>query len=134
MTSRQLQKLCDEWVNRLGLSGWMVQAKFTNERGEMYKQGYADVDISETTREVALRLLRFKYRDSKKNVLISKDYEVDLVHELLHIWVEQFRKINMTERDYTVMEQFIESMARVLVALKRAGLPEHKPPVVLEPS
>lgn len=134
MTNPQLRRLTETWRELLGLNGWVINARFTNDASEIHDSGVADIEVSEGTREASIKLLRFRYRKNDGLLIITKDYEVDLVHELLHIWVEQFRNPKLTERGSTTMEQFIESLARLLVALRRAGLPDKKLPVVHEPA
>lgn len=117
MTPVRLRELCDEWKHRLGLGGWTIEAEFTN-RSRDVDDGCAMTEYSTSTRDASIKVLRHKYR-SKKQLLLKKDYEVDLVHELMHLWLGRFETVQPGSERWMKLEQFVEAQARALVGLKR---------------
>jgi len=109
--------LLEYWKDKLGLRDWHIYVKFVNKNDDRSGQTCATNLISGTTRDSKIEILRLKYR--KKLALIPPfDYEVDLVHEMLHIWVDKFWRPRSKAAVYR-KEQFIEQLARGLVALRR---------------
>jgi len=113
----QLQTLCDEWSQALGLGSWSIHARFTSHPPEA-DRGCALTEYSTTTRDAEITVLRFKYRD-RKQLLTRSDYEVDLVHELLHLHTDLWVNLKPGSVRWIKREQFIESTARALVDMKR---------------
>ena len=117
MNIATLRRLKDEWQHRLGLGGWTIDIRFTSDTREV-DDGCATVEYATSTRDAEIILLRHKFR-SNKQLLLRRDYEVDLVHELTHLWLGRFETVKAGSERWVRQEQFIESNARALVGLKR---------------
>lgn len=114
---KKLQTLVNEWQVRLSLEHWKIKAEM---RDDLEAAGRA---LTNTTHLVAL--IEVHNPDfAPKDLLEVKDFEVTIVHELLHV-----RQAFLTDALYTKknskngvwdqVEQGIEFTAQALVAAKR---------------
>jgi len=114
---REIPGLLSYWKDKLGLRDWNIVVEFVNKNDDRTGATCATNLISGSTRDSKIDILRVKNR--KGLALIPPfDYEVDLVHELIHIWVDKYwrpRSYNAIRRK----EQFIEQLARGLVSMRR---------------
>jgi len=117
MSPKELRVLKDEWAKRLGLSGWSISVGFTSDPKKT-DHGCALNEWSTKTMDSTILLLRQKYRP-KVQKIGTVDYEVDLVHELLHLVFEAIDNTRAGSPKNNEFEKVIEHQAKVLVRLKR---------------
>jgi len=113
-------QLLNEWQNRLSISDWVIFL-FDNVDPEeiTIDDACASCDWSESTKEATIRMADPK---KLKDFVRPWDYEVTLVHELLHC---KFSLLDDLEKQDTlqsrVLHQILDDMARALVDAKRVG-------------
>lgn len=124
MKKSVLVKHLNFWKDTLGLGAWTITVEFESSPAKV-SNACADVLISNTTRDAKITILRHRYRKGR-NRIPPLDYEIDLVHELLHIYVDKYWKPRNPSA-FQQKEIFIEALARTLVSLRRG-----KPDVFLD--
>jgi len=115
--SKNLKPYVIFWQDVLGLSEWEVRARYVREIPPD-NTTCAQVEMSFSTKDAEIEILRYRYRSDR---VVKQDYEIDLVHELLHLWLDPIWKLKDGSMAFLHKEQFIESMARCLVYVRRAG-------------
>jgi hypothetical protein len=118
MNQLELNKLVAFWKTVLSLGDWCVTAKFVSSK-KTIGGGVACCDIFETTKDAKIKILRFSGR-SKQHKLTLQDYEVDLVHEMIHIHLDAEWEVK-DRAGYVSKEKYIEAQARALIAIKRGN-------------
>lgn len=116
MTEKQLTRLLKNWQRLLRIQDWNIKLRLVRDsRWPNHGLG----SHSSSFQESEIKILDPRYIDP--DWFGTKDIEVTLVHELLHIKFLYARKNKENkENDVDDQEEFaIESLARVLVALRR---------------
>lgn len=115
MAKPNLQKLLKKWQKILRLEDWDIQIRWARS----YELAEAS-SVAENLRDVPNKRCDVRVLDPidfVNSVWPERDYELDIVHELLHTHVEAFaREFNGTDN---LKEQVIETLAKALVALER---------------
>jgi hypothetical protein len=113
-----LEALCRRWQARLELTHWHVTIRIGRrwdlESDQGYKAGRVRYVEELRVAEISLR----DPVDKPPEIWIDDDYEVYLVHELLHLHMAPFAAEDETPAD-TAQEQMINALARAFVALAR---------------
>jgi hypothetical protein len=116
VTETQLQALCDEWQQELGLSDWTIITKFARYH-ELEQDRAGNIEWNIERRGARIRILQ--PNDEAPDGLEVLPEHV-LVHELLHI---HFRHYAPDGVENTCFEQGLNAVASALVRLKRAAQP-----------
>ena len=117
METTELQLLCREWQERLGLQDWRIHIEILRERDFSKSNRGAEINIVLSNKSANIHMLDpVDYIDC----WFEQDQEKDLVHELGHIIFDPFYQ---TEDGLvkTFQEQAIDTFAKALVNLKREG-------------
>lgn len=118
MNQLELNNLVSYWKTVLGLGDWCIKATFVSSKRKT-GEAVAALEYFDTTKDAKVYILRYEKRKGRLAKTL-RDYEVDLVHELLHIHLDDHW--NPTVREpYIAKERYIEATARALVALSRGN-------------
>lgn len=117
---KELQTLCQEWQERLGLGHWQVVVKIKR---------YYDMDNYQGSNLFTYSKMQSVIKiihpdDWDPDCMCNQDMEKTLVHELLHILLHPLAA-SIKDDDYLkqdILEQIIETLSRALVDLKRRGM------------
>lgn len=117
-TQERLDALCREWQGVLRLQDWDVRAAIVRARDmELERVGGECIWVLEK-REAAVHLLDpVDWHPDDP----PQDIEKDLVHELQHLHFAPFMSRDKDSLTAKTQEQAIESIAKALMTLKRAG-------------
>ena len=114
-TQQELETACREWQKRLRLDAWDVRVGIARERDLEGGGRSGEVSYSIEAGKAVIRLLDpTDYPDLD----FPQDMEITLVHELLHLKFAVFTPQEDTLA-HRLFEQTVESMANLLVSLKR---------------
>ena len=130
MTKNNDKGLVHEWVTRLGISDWDISV--TSDVTVEYLKSLVDgsdaagaIQWSSLNKKARIFILseeEFAKLDENNKWISEYDYELTLVHELLHI---KFAPLwDNFDNQFTAdwfHQQGIEDMAKALVELKRSG-------------
>ena len=114
----ELRQLCREWQKRLHLENWhiLVDIKRRDEFDIEDSQGEIHYQLCSADASISI----VDHCDWPTDTLFKQDMEKTLVHELLHIPMAIFEPDEDDEPiKHDLWEQFIETMARNLVSIKR---------------
>jgi hypothetical protein len=115
----ELQECCDKWVRILKLNNWDIMLSI--ERGK----NFDDMDnCGEVVHIMTLGVAVIKILhpdDWPDDCAWEYDMEKTLVHELLHLHFVSFEPQDKDSLNYTMWERTIETLAKILVDLERAG-------------
>ncbi len=118
LTLEELKDLCREWQKKLHLENWniMVDIKRRDEFDLDDCQGEIHYHLSSAEACISIE----DHCDWPMDTPFKQDMEKTLVHELLHIPMAIFEPDEDDEPiKHDLWEQFIETMARNLVSIKR---------------
>jgi hypothetical protein len=125
-TQEELEKLCKEWQERLGLHDWTFIIEITRSLHMNESKHGAEIEFFPTQKIGKILILDpVDYIDCFK----PQDQEIDLVHELNHVLFDPFIDYDRKRNDaiyYTILEQTIQKYAEALVNLKRQNVKEAK--------
>mgnify|MGYP000879737975 FL=1 len=114
-TQKELEDYLAEWQKRLCLDAWDVRIGIYRERAFDGEGRSGEISYSIESGKAVIKLLDpVDYPDED----FPQDMEVTLVHELLHLKFAAFTPQDDT-LEHRLFEQTVESMANLLVALKR---------------
>lgn len=120
-----LRAVVEHWQRILRLADWHVEAHLVAEHefNDFNRVGVAYADLPRRCAQIFLlraetRLERWKAHDGTL-YYGRKPMEVDVVHELLHIWTKQCvpNEVDKDSKWYLAMEQMTESLATALCEL-----------------
>lgn len=117
MRQRDLDRLCEDWQRRLRLMDWEIEVRIVPSYEIPDRIGSSFQRVQERTAVVKLCRLDEVPPDVDPRQL---DLEITLVHELLHIWVAEFRPYVKEDRDE---ERAINALALALVEAVRGFRP-----------
>lgn len=120
MNSNCLEKLLEEWQERLGLQDWAIVLCYNCKPDDLKTENTnGETEWILSIKNATIRLLDKKYDNDGT---LEYDVEQSLVHELLHIKLGIF-DINGTDYTGVVVDelrhQLIDDLARALVMAKR---------------
>lgn len=116
LTEEELQALCKEWQEILGLQHWYVQVRVVR-RFEIGDIDQARVYYKVRKQQAVIRVLA--HCDWDPATVIPQDMEQCLVHELLHVFFAEIDTFDEGSLLDDLMEQRVEGLSKSLVALKR---------------
>ena len=121
MEEKEINKLLEEWQERLGLQDWMILLRYDCAIEDMTNPNWAGENNWDTINKTSVIKIISKeqYGDNR---IMDFDFEKILVHELLHI---KFARISFTTDNYEgniasdLRHSILEDLARALVLAKR---------------
>lgn len=114
-TQKEMEDSLVKWQKRLRLDAWDVRIGIRRERDFDGKWCSGEISYSIESGKAVIKLLDpVDYPDKD----FPQDMEATLVHELLHLKFAAFTPQDDT-LEHRLFEQAVESMANLLVALKR---------------
>lgn len=115
LTEDELRQLCAEYQRILRLQDWRVRVKIGRPDPEQADDG-AYVTYNTTLRVADILIVAPEYYPT--NAMMPQDMEIDLVHELVHLYFALLGKpSDDTGKD--LLEAAIESIAEAVVNLRR---------------
>ena len=124
LTEEELQKLCKEWQERLGISEWRVKVKVSS-MCDMPRQESAGC-VSYTF-DVYSAIIWILDKKDWRSTDFNHDMEKTLVHELVHILFIPFTgKLKEDSLEHSLMEVAVNKLAYALVNAKREGAGHEK--------
>lgn len=118
-TQANIEKLVKKWQKYLRLQDWDIRVVLHNQF-----ECVAEIHQKTNSREAVLNIREAPLASKRTGAWMptDDDYEISIVHELLHLqfWitVEEFYGKKKATRE---MEKAVDTMAKVLVNLKRNG-------------
>ena len=117
MTQQDVDKLSEYYVDLLGLNDWEIHIAWQCRPDEMIlPMCFGNSSYEESSKQALIYILDEQYY---KGEPFKYDFEVILVHELLHL-----KTTLLTDKDeesirYRVLHQLIDDMAKAIVSAKR---------------
>ena len=113
-----LEELLEEWKSILHLEQWGILLRIRRQRDFLEGDSQGDITFNRVGCQAIICILDpIDWVDTPFN----QDMEKTLVHELLHIIYADFEPEDSDSLQYILWHRSIDSMARVLVSLKRKG-------------
>lgn len=118
LTKEELKQLCKEWQEILRLQNWDIEADIcrSDEFNVPNRTGENCWDLS-----IGKAYIRVLHPVDYKKSVWPHDMELVLVHELLHLYFIVFSPEEENTIKHSFMENTIETLAKVLVRLRREG-------------
>ena len=113
-----LEELLEEWKSILHLEQWDIELRRSRQIDFLEEDNQGEVTFNKVECQAIIRIL--DHTDSV-DTPFKQDMEKTLVHELLHLIYADFEPEDSNSLQYTLWHRSIDSMARVLVSLKRKG-------------
>lgn len=114
----RLEELLEEWKSILHLGQWDIELRRSRQVDFLEGDNQGEITFNRVERQAIVRILDpIDWVD----IPFKQDMEKTLVHELLHIIYADFEPEDSNSLQYTLWHRSIDSMARVLVSLKRKG-------------
>ena len=113
-----LEELLEEWKGILHLEQWDISLGIRRQKDFLEGDNQGEITFNRVECQAIIRILDpIDWVD----IPFNQDMEKTLVHELLHIIYADFEPEDSDSLQYTLWHRSIDSMARVLVSLKRKG-------------
>lgn len=119
LTIEELEALLCEWQSRLCLTEWDIALKIARRSEFGEEDNQADITYNNLSAQAIIRILDPIDWD---NGLFNQDMEKALVHELLHLMWHDFEPADEESREHVLWHRRLETIARIMVALKRGSL------------
>lgn len=117
MTDKEATKLCNEWVEILGLQDWEIHLYWQCKPDEIpVHEAEGATVLVESTKEAQIFILDEKYAKCEP---FKFDFERDLVHELLHLKTNIMTDENEHSYQARLMHTLVDDMAKAFVKVKR---------------
>ena len=114
----RLEELLEEWKSILHLGQWDIELRRSRQVDFLEGDNQGEITFNRVECQAIVRILDpIDWVD----IPFKQDMEKTLVHELLHIIYADFEPEDSNSLQYTLWHRSIDSMARVLVSLKRKG-------------
>lgn len=114
----RLEELLEEWKSILHLGQWDIELRRSRQVDFLEGDNQGEITFNRVECQAIIRILDpIDWVDTP----FKQDMEKTLVHELLHIIYADFEPEDSNSLQYTLWHRSIDSMARVLVSLKRKG-------------
>lgn len=117
LTEDELRQLCAEYQRILRLGDWKVRVK-VGRPGPGHENDGASVTYDTTARIAEILVTSPEYYSTA--ALTPQDMEVDLVHELVHLYFVPLGKPS-EDTAAILFEAAIDSIAEAIVSLRRAA-------------
>ena len=114
----RLEELLEEWKSILHLGQWDIELRRSRQVDFLEGDNQGEITFNRVECQAIVRILDpIDWVDTP----FKQDMEKTLVHKLLHIIYADFEPEDSNSLQYTLWHRSIDSMARVLVSLKRKG-------------
>lgn len=114
----RLEELLEEWKSILHLEKWDIELRRSRQIDFLEGDNQGEITFNKVECQAILSILdHIDWVDTP----FKQDMEKTLVHELLHLIYADFEPEDSNSLQYTLWHRSIDSMARVLVSLKRKG-------------
>lgn len=114
----RLEEFLEEWKSILHLEQWDIELRRSRQIDFLEEDNQGEVTFNKVECQAIIRILdHIDWVDTP----FKQDMEKTLVHELLHLIYADFEPEDSNSLQYTLWHRSIDSMARVLVSLKRKG-------------
>lgn len=114
----RLEELLEEWKSILHLGQWDIELRRSRQVDFLEGDNQGEITFNRVECQAIVRILDpIDWVDTP----FKQDMEKTLVHELLHVIYADFEPEDSNSLQYTLWHRSIDSMARVLVSLKRKG-------------
>ena len=114
----RLEELLEEWKSILHLEQWDIELRRSRQIDFLEEDNQGEITFNKVECQAIIRILDpIDWVDTP----FKQDMEKTLVHELLHLIYANFEPEDSNSLQYTLWHRSIDSMARVLVSLKRKG-------------
>ena len=114
----RLEELLEEWKSILHLEQWNIELRRSRQIDFLEEDNQGEITFNKVECQAIIRILdHIDWVDTP----FKQDMEKTLVHELLHLIYADFEPEDSNSLQYTLWHRSIDSMARVLVSLKRKG-------------
>ena len=114
----RLGELLEEWKSILHLQQWDISLGIRREKDFLEGDNQGEITFNRVECQAIIHILDpVDWVDTP----FKQDMEKTLVHELLHIIYADFEPEDSDSLQYTLWHRGIDSMARVLVSLRRKG-------------
>jgi hypothetical protein len=122
-TQEDCERVCREWQQRLRLQDWDVRLMLVSSRE--LTEAKAELTVWIPKKRVAtIRLVDPSDAYLNADHYDRRDVEVDIVHELLHLYTDGILGDRSTDSpENTCAEQMADAVARALVNLHREAQP-----------
>lgn len=117
MEKEDFQQLLKEWQTRLRLQHWEVKAGLHHSKDFDGGVQRGQNSYNKFTGESYIKIC---HPDDYPDGPFKQDIEVSLIHELLHLHFCYFEP-EEEQQEFVAWERCIETVARILVGLKRGG-------------
>lgn len=114
LTEQQMNKKLEYWKTLLGLDSWDIKFTFKRQRD----LGDSQARVSWTL-EKSAAVIGMVCHEDYDNERFPQDMEQSLVHELLHVKCATFDNFEEGSLQDVMHEQYIDSMAKILVTMDR---------------
>lgn len=112
--------LLKEWQKRLGLQDWRIKLVDNCKPDDMSISNCAGcTDWAESIKTARIEIVNPEYYGKR---IVPFDYEIVLVHELLHLKLSFASNNEDYDLQYRVIHQIIDDLARALVDAKKYGM------------
>ena len=119
MTDKEVNDLTEYYVDLLGLHGWEIHVAWQCKPEEIpLPMCMGSTSYEESSRQALVYILDEQYY---KNEVFKYDFEIILVHELLHLKTSLLADKDETSVRYRVLHMLIDDIARAIVNAKRKG-------------
>ena len=118
MNIKELKKILKKWQNRLGLIQWDISIKFLEARDIGYHE--AKTMIYKNQERAVIRLMQ--EGDKQISERFNDTYELDILHELIHIRLWAIDPNDPDDNTHTLREQAFEWIAKALVLAETEGV------------
>ena len=118
LTEEQARGRCAYWQKVLCLQDWQVEVSVVREK-QMSVEGLAECHWQIKKRWAVVNLR--DYVDFDPDWFGSRDMELSLVHELLHMHAAAFDDYEVDTPKEVALEQAIHAISTALVELERRG-------------
>ena len=113
-----MRKLCALWQRRLRLQDWQVRLLIKS--AEDVDGGFARCKIGQSEKRAVISIVEPGDPSSLDLQLIGeRDIEEDIVHELLHLYMDAFSPEDQDSSEYEAIEQAVGVLANCIVRLSR---------------
>ena len=112
-----LEELLEQWKSILHLEQWDISLRIRRQKDFLEGDNQGEITFNRVERQAVIHILDpIDWVD----IPFNQDMEETLVHELLIIYAD-FEPEDSDSLQYILWHRIIDSMARVLVYLKRKG-------------
>lgn len=127
MNQQELQELCGVWQKRLRLQDWDVKVVVVRVR-DMGPEKSACVSVLSTKRNAVIQIMDERdVTDEPHFTAVYRGQELDLVHELLHIYTDPFQVQRPSSQEVSE-EQMIHALSTALIEAYGPWLGSNSPP------